>query len=261
MQEMRKPKAMLWGALLGLVTLSLGFSPTRAGTIEIIISEGGTSYDILDQGPLDLNGALNQISSNTANAGLIFPDFNVVGLSASTNNPGAADPTGAVLSLSGEIQRTTGGAAATLTITLTDTDYLLPAGSGLKLISTASDSYSNASGSHSFTSYINPSNTPGATDMGTSTLNFGISGTGSNPSGGNPGTTTLSGLSVPAPYGLTSVTTIMLAGASGTSTPDVTFTGQTQVLSAVPEPFSVTLMGTGIAFILFIRLRRARRVV
>ena len=257
-KEMRRSRAMLTGALLGLGILAAGLSPTRAGTLELIISDGSTSYDILDQGPLDLNGALNQLASNSANGGLVFADFTIVGLSASTNNPGAGNPTGAVLSLSGEVQRTTGGGPVTLTITLTDTDYAMPAGGGLSLVSTASDSYTNSSGSHMFTSYINPSNTPGATDIGTGTLDYTLSGTGSNPTSGGIGKYTLTGLSVPAPYGLTSVTTITLAGRTGNSIPDVTFTGQTQV-TAIPEPASLALMGTGIAFVVLIRYRRTLR--
>ena len=258
---MSRSGKLLLAAVLGIGTLALGLGETRAGTLEIVISEGATSYSILDQGPLDLNSALNQISSNSPNAGLVFPDFTVVGLSSSTNNPGQVNPTGAVLSLSGEVQRTTSGAAATLTITVTDTDYMVPAGVGLKLISTASDSFSNVTGGSSqmFTSYINPSNTPGATDIGTSTLNYSMSGTGSNPPLGSTGKVALPGLNVPAPYGLTSVTTITLAGATGLNVPDVTFTGQTQALATIPEPASLTLMGTGIAFVLLAGYRRARK--
>lgn len=245
------------GALVGLCALALALGEARAGTLEVIISEGGTSYDILDQGPFDLNGALNKIASNTATGGLVFPDFNIVGLSASTNNPGAPNPDGAVLSMSGEIQRTTTGAAATLTIVVTDTDYMVPSGKGLLMTSAASDSYSNVPGiHHDFTSYINPSNTPGATEIGAATLqSFTLSGTNSN-----KGTVTLGGLTAFAPYGLTSVTTLTVSAPAGSTLPDVTFTGQTQVTSAIPEPASVALMGTGIALVLFVRFRRGLKL-
>ncbi len=91
---------------------------------------------------------------------LIFPDFKVVGLNASTNNPGMDNPAGATLIVGAEIQRITGGAAASLTISVTDEDYALPAGSKL-LTSGATGLFTNvpAGDTQKFTSWFNPSNT------------------------------------------------------------------------------------------------------
>jgi hypothetical protein len=66
---------------------------------------------------------------------------------------------------------------------VTDTDFTTPSGNNLALTSTASESYNNVPGGsiHTFTSYVNPSNTPGATEIGGSTLQtFTMSGTNSN---------------------------------------------------------------------------------
>ncbi len=119
-------KHLLMGVACGLGMLVLASGQARAGTLEIVISDGTTSYDILDDGPLDTLIGPNAIQALAP--ALVFPDFKVIGLNASTNNPGADNPIGAILTVGAEIQRITGGAAATLTITVTDEDYNLPAG-------------------------------------------------------------------------------------------------------------------------------------
>ena len=43
--------------------LSVWGSQSWAGTLEIVISDGTTSYDILDGSPLDSNPNLNQITA------------------------------------------------------------------------------------------------------------------------------------------------------------------------------------------------------
>jgi len=241
-------KPWLLGAFVGVCVLALG--QARAGTLEIVISEGATSYDILSGGPLDMSGAPPNNINAIASA-LVFPDFTIVGLHASTNDPGAANPVGATLSMGGEIKSLT-GVTSTLTITVTDTDYTVPAGAGLIVTSRASDTDTGgATGTHGFTSYINPNNTPAATQIGTGPLSFSLD------AGHNSGETPLTGQSVPAPYGLTSVTTLTVGGPAGQA--DVVFTGGTIVTSAIPEPVSVTLLGTGIAVVILVRCRRALR--
>ena len=156
-------KHLLMGVACGLGMLALASGHVRAGTLEILISDGTTSYDILDNGPLDTQPATNIIQALAP--ALVFPDFTVVGLNASTNNPGAADPTGATLTVGAEIQRITSGAAATLTITVTDEDYILPTGSKL-LSSGATGLYTSvpAGDTQKFTSWFNPTNGAGDKD-------------------------------------------------------------------------------------------------
>ena len=153
-------KHLLMGVACGLAMLVLASGQARAGTLEIVISDGTTSYDILDDGPLDTLIGPNAIQALAP--ALVFPDFKVVGLNASTNNPGMDNPVGAFLTVGAEIQRITGGAAATLTITVTDEDYTLPAGA--KVLSEhrfgrRSPAFPRATLSK-FTSWFNPSNAP-----------------------------------------------------------------------------------------------------
>jgi hypothetical protein len=124
--------ALLLGVACGLASIALLGSEARAGGLQITISEGATSYVILDEGPLDTLLApppdnINKIQA--LDAALVFPDYKIVGLNAATNNPGSPDiNVGAVLVLGGQILRTTAGSADPLIITATDTDYSLPLG-------------------------------------------------------------------------------------------------------------------------------------
>jgi len=105
-------------AIIAVVLTTVGsFGTARAGILQIEITEGATSYVILDEGPLDTLVApppdnINKIQALAA--ALVFPDYKVIGLSASTNNPGAAS--GAVLTMSGHVQRLTSGSAPSLDI-------------------------------------------------------------------------------------------------------------------------------------------------
>src|SRR5690349_20574371 len=88
-------KHLLMGVACGLGLLALASGQARAGTLEIVISDGTTTYDILDDGPLDMLIGANRIQALAP--ALVFPDFRVVGLNASTNNPGNDNPIGANL--------------------------------------------------------------------------------------------------------------------------------------------------------------------
>lgn len=249
-------KRLLMGVACGLGMLALASGQVRAGTLEIVIAEGATSFDILDNGPLDVNTATNAITALTP--ALIFPDFKVVGLNASTNNPGADNPTGATLTLSAEIQRTTAGAAASISITVTDEDYTLPAGSKL-LSSTASGSFTNVpkGDSQTFTSWFNPSNTALAKDPPPSgPLTFLSTGTNINSS---QGTTPFIPVGAAGTYGLTNETVLTMSGAPTGVTPDITLTGSTQVLG-VPEPASIAIMLPALPVVImgWLRHRKAR---
>jgi len=249
-------KRLLMGVACGLGMLALASGQARAGTLEIVISEGGTSFDILDNGPLDTNPATNLIQA--LGTGLVFPDFKVVGLNASTNNPGADNPIGAVLTVGAEIQRTTGGAAQSITITVTDEDYVLPAGPKL-LSSSASGTYTNtaAGDSQTFTSWFNPSNTAFAKDPPPSgPLTFLSTGAGVNSHSNSVAAISVGSA---ATYGLTNETVLTMAGASAGSTPDMVIGGTTQVLG-VPEPASIAIMLPALPVVImgWLRHRKAR---
>ena len=241
-----------------VVATAASVGTARAGTLLITVSEGATLYDIVDEGPLDLwafpnPDAINKIVAQTA--ALVFLDYKIVELTASTNNPGAPDPNGAVLRVSGEVQRfLTGGAAPPLIITVTDTDYSVPAGA-LDLFSSASDAFTNApSGdSHTFTSWFNPTNTSVAKDLTSGALTFTSSGLPLNSNNGDTDGITVGPAAL---YGLTNETVITLSGASA----DIVFGGSTQVLpSEVPEPASYILLGIGGLGLLGNYWRRSRQ--
>ena len=250
----------LAGAAL-LAGLFAAWGPAaRAGTLQITISEGASSFTIVDNDPNDSNGLVNliQAASASLNTG-IFPDFTIVGLNASTNNPGADNPVGATLTVGGEIQRTTPGAAATLTITVTDTDYVIPSGAPptLELHSSNSSTFTNVpkGDTSQFTSWFNPSNLPYATDVASPTLTLTSTGVTLNSSASTAVPVTTGSILA---YGLTNTTVITLGGEDGSLVPDVVFGGSTQILSAVPEPASLSLLAAGLPLAIWSWYKRRR---
>jgi hypothetical protein len=249
-------KHLLMGVACGVGMLALASGQARAGTLEIVIAEGATSYDILDNGPLDTNPAMNVIQA--LGSALVFPDFNVAGLSATTNNPGAENPVGAVLVVSGDFQRITGGGAASLTITVTDEDYTLPAGAKT-LQSGATGLFTGipAGDTQKFTSWFNPSNAPLAKDPPPSgPLTFTSNG---DLIQGFKDATGKALVGSPATYGLTNETVLTMSGAPvGRS--EMVIGGVTQVLGTVPEPASLAIMLPALPVVImgWFRHRKAR---
>jgi len=254
-------KSLLGAVILGLASLFLAVSDARAGTLIINVSDGTTSYDIFDQLPPDTlvgPGDINRIQADVS--GLTFTDFKLIGLNASSDNPGAQNPDGATLIVGGEVQRITAGGPATLTITTYQTGYTLPSGSPLTLTSTTSSTYTNApSVSQTFESWYNPTSpaTP-PPPFGTPAplITVPLAGTGQ---GG--GQTMLMGLPGSPSFSLTNQIVLTIGGEVGGHPPDVVFGGSTQLLSAVPEPTSVIMLGTAapLALILMSRIRRLRK--
>jgi hypothetical protein len=253
-------RKMLGAAVLGLAGVFLAAGNVNAGTLIINITDGTTSYDIFDQIPPDTNFNLNQITADVTT--LLFTDFNIVGLSASSNNPGDNNPLGAVLALGGQVQRTTAGGDATLTITAYQTNFNLPTGTTFTLINTSSTNYSNVppGGTQTGESWYNPASpaTP-PPPFGTPAPlnNFMLSGTASSGL-----TSSISGLPASSDFSLTTQVVLTLSGATGTTLPTVTFGNQAQILgTAVPEPTSVVMMGTAapLALVLLCKLRRGRK--
>jgi hypothetical protein len=224
----------------------------HAGILQITISEGATSYVILDEGPLDTLVApppsnINHIRALAA--ALIFPDYRVVSLNASANY--SIPSLGASLTVGGEVQRLTAGVAPALTISVTDTDYSVPSVPGRKLQSNALTTFTGApAGDHlTFTSWYNPTNAPYATDIvqGPPVPLF-LSSTGLS-ANSHEEFSFLRNVPDAGLYGLTNTTVITLSGEGA----DVTFFGNALV---IPEPASLLLMALGLPLALW---RSARR--
>src|SRR3954451_19192082 len=234
-------RCLLLAVACGLGMIALASSQARAGTLQILMSDGTKTYDILDHGPLDTNAGINGISVQGGTIGnpglLVFADYVVGGLSASTNNPGQDNPVGAFMRVTGDITRTTSGAAPQLTITVTDTDYVLPAGDKT-LSSSVSGTFTNAplTDSQTFTSSFNPSNTPFAINLTSGTATFTSTGTV------NPNSHSADSPIVPVGstgiYGLTNQTVLTLSAPGS----EIGFSGSTKVLTVIPEPTSLAIM-------------------
>jgi len=255
--DFRSARLMATAAILTGVLAAWG-PLARAGTLELSITDGTTTYSILDGSPLDSNTNPNQITAIASS--LVFPDFTVVGLNGATNNPGAPDPTGAVMTAGGEIQRTSAGGPLPITVTLTDTDYNVPIGSSLTLSSGASALFTNvpAGNSSAGTSWFNPNNTAGAMQDSSGTTTLVSNGTSPfSPPGGPPNTAPVGSTN---PYGLTNQTVITLSGGVGGATPDVVFGLTTQVNGnpAVPEPASLSLLAAGLPLAIWGWIKRRR---
>jgi len=251
-------KHLLMGVACGLGMLVLASGQATAGTLEIVISSGATTYDILDDGPLDTLIGPNVIQALAS--ALVFPDFKIIGLNASTNNPGMDNPTGAFLTVGAEVQRITGGGPATLTITVTDEDYNLPAGAKTLGESGGATFTAVPAGDKStFTSWFNTTNGAGDKNPPPSgPLTFTSTGLTHNNSGG---TTPNNPVGSAGTYGLTNETVITMSGATPGTTPDVVIGGSTQVLgTAVPEPASLAIMLPALPVVImgWFRHRKAR---
>jgi len=256
MKIFRSARLMATAAILTGVLVAWG-PLARAGTLEMLISDGTTSYVILDNGPVDTNPNPNQITALASV--LVFPDFNVVGLNAYTNNPGTPNPTGAVLTVGGALQRTGSGIAA-VTITTTDTDYMVPRGSSLAMHSTTSATFTDVptSSSSSFQSWFNPSNPPPPPPgMGVPSPPLTLASTGLtiNSAAANAPVTPVGATS---PYGLTNEVVLLGTGIGAGALPDVVFAGSTQILSAVPEPDSLSLLVAGLPLAIWGWIKRRR---
>jgi hypothetical protein len=245
------------GVASGLLSIAFTVGEARAGILQITLTEGPVSYVILDEGPLDTllfppADNINKIQALAA--ALVFTDYKLVGLNASTNNPGSTNPAiGATLTMGGEVQRITSGTAPPLVITVTDTDYSLPPGLR-SLHSTFSTTFTGAPAgdTRTFTSWYNPSNAPNATDVVQGPpvpLSHSSTGLFLNSHGD---TAAITGVPSASLYGLTNTTVITLSAGA-----DVVFAGSTAV-TPIPEPTSILLLALGLPSTIW-SLRRRRR--
>jgi hypothetical protein len=204
-----------------------------ASPLELIVTEGPTSYDIIDNGPLDTNPAVGSIDALTA--ALVFPDYTFTTLGASSNSPGS--PSGGTLSLTGQVQLLPGGTGS-VQVFATDTDYTLPSGTSDALLGSTSSTFTAApaGNSQAFTSYFNPSNTPGAKEVASPTVTLVSTGTLPNSEGGSSAAVAVTGV---IPYGLSNLEDITLSDGAAGAASQLQFAGTTAITPAgVPAPVS-----------------------
>jgi hypothetical protein len=236
------------------VLLALGATEARAGAIEIILTvSGGPTITILSGGPLDATGGVdpNSITVNTAllNATLAGAGSTLQfsGLSAFSNNPGAATAT---ITQTGNAT-TTGGAVAFTTDAI-QTDYNSPVGVKGELQSSGSTTFTNtaAGDSTTFKSWYDGTNM-GAMTTPSPLLSFvspNLAGSTQSQSGTAPVTSLTAFVT---PFALVNEIGVSLADATQ---PTDQYTGSTVITAtAVPEPTSLALLGIGMTGFLAFR--------
>lgn len=240
MQRGLSQRRLIVGVAGGLSTMAFVPNDANAALLQMTVSEGATSYVILDNGPLDSTAGVNSIQALASV--LVFPDYTVVGLNASTNDPGT--PSIATLIVGGEVQKLTQGEAQPLIVTVTDTDFTLPS-PGRLLNSSMSTTYTGApSAVRFFTSWYNPTNAPYAKDISQGApvpLVYGSTGIAPNSEGD---TAAVVGVPFAPLYGLTNETVIVLNDAGS----DVVFGGSTAITAPEPATFSLLALGLPLSF-------------
>jgi hypothetical protein len=239
---------------LGVATLFLAVGDGRASSLIIHVEDSfGTMYDIIDQLPPDTNPGLNAIQADTTT--LIFPNFDLKSLSATSNNPGQADPKGAFVQVQATVQAIT-PVADTLTITAYQTNFSLPTGPSFNLVNTSTTNYVNVpAGSQTAEAWYNPASPavpPPPFGTPAPLVALALAGTNST-----SGTTMLTGLPPSTDFSLTTQMVINLGGVVGAQD-----TGSSIAqLHAIPEPSSVIMLGTAapLALVLLSKIRRVRK--
>jgi len=249
---------VLMGIACGLSVLALTAAEARAASLTLTVTEsaGGASVPILDNTALDTDPTVGVINVNTTSLAPLLANYLFTALGATSNSPG--NPTQAVLTQNGTAQLITGGGGGSVTVTASDVDYSQPSGGPGFLRSSASDTYTNSptGDSHAFTSWFNPSNTVGATDVPSPTVTL-LAVNPPNPNS-HSGDATPTPVTLTTPYGLTSSAVITLSGGTTDLPSQIQFTGSTTIASAIPEPASLALMLTAVPVTLFGALRRRK---
>jgi len=249
------------GVACGLGMFAIAGQTTRAGNIEIVITEDGVAGSVtvqLGSGNETMGSDMNHVTADPTalnnaldNAGY---DFHFNALGAIANSPGAngvsfVDLTGQVFRIAGP----NGAGAQTIHIDASQNDFATQTTLPGMLHNFITANFGNApGGSQTGTSYFNTSNGLDDKTGAISTTPLGF-----NTPGGSG-----SAADVPVPptaaFSLTSRIDITMSGGSGPPTDQ--FTIHTQAM-AVPEPASVSLMGIGLPVVIvglgWLRRRRA----
>lgn len=247
---------LLVGVACGLGLFAVQGREACAGPLTLTVTEtGGSALDITDGGSLDTDGVVNGIINvNYQLLNLSLVNYQFSGLTATSNALTSGNP--AFLKQTGTLNLATGGSGS-ISIVATDNGYNQPpAGSGT-LNSSATALYTQApTGTQSFTSWFNPSNTLNGQETASPTVTL-LAASPPNPNShsGDAGPTSLGTLG--SPYGLTNSSTFTLTGGTSSVPSQVQFTGSTTV-TAIPEPASLALMLSAVPVTLFGALRRRK---
>jgi hypothetical protein len=230
--------------LLMIVTLAVGaLAPTAHAGLWLSLSDGTTSYVIADGGAADFNplaGAITYVGSVGTNWYL--------NVSTAISKPNLGGPGTAEIHLDSV---NTSRAAGTVTIGMTDTDFVLPFGAGTMI----SEFSTTTDGTSQLTQILDPDNTEFAdwTVSGVDPIDASVYGPDPDPTPGNnlslvsgpfgPGTfadSQTGSASFPGPFSLTEMVVITHFGAGVTS-----FDAESSV---VPVPGAVLLgvLGLGV---------------
>jgi hypothetical protein len=247
------------GLALSLV-LALSTQKSYAGALEIDLTVGADTIQILQGGFYDVASDPNTITVNTSalNASLAalgHGNLTFSALGAQTNNPG--DISGATLTQTGSAAVALGGGTVSFSTVAFQTDYLIPTGATGTLASSAGGTFTKTSAGDSttFQSFYDPTNT-GAETVPSPLLSFISPSLNGNQSYSGSNNTPLG--AVTAPYAVVNQINASITS-TGTNMGQNQFTGSTVVFAtAIPEPASVVMMMSAlpIAFGLIRRFRR-----
>jgi hypothetical protein len=233
--------------MLGLMT-----SEARAASLTLSVFAG---TDTTAPALYSIVGGANAVTADTTilNGNLAaggFGAYSFSNLGGSSNNPGSTTVgVGAFVLTSGNLLVTPGGSGGgtPITVVLTEDGFTLPS-NGAELQDTATANIASASGSQDSTGIFEDATSTTVTTPTASLTSSGITTT-SAPLG-----------TYVTPFALTSVTTLSLTAAPGSTLPGSNGFSQKIVVTAIPEPASVVMMLTGMPLpLVVLGLLRRRR--
>ena len=245
---------MLWLRKALRDAIATPFFATAAAALALCATSGAQSQlsftlqgtggpiSVIDNVVFDTNPALGLIGLDVPGISPFFPDFQIASLTATDNRAtgGPNDP--ASLIVTGMVQRVQGLQPASLTIMVSDTGFLFPAGNPKTMTTAASDTFTNTGpgSSATFQSYFDFTNTPFGTAIPSPLLAF-VPPVGAGPfTLTNPGVATPLGAQ-PVPYSLTNITVLTLVGGE-----TIQYSGSTVISASpqvVPEPGTYAMLG------------------